>query len=38
LETGGWLVGKEVKIEVAAEIIRQQEQPAATAAGEAMAA
>lgn len=32
LETGGWLVGKEVKIEIAAELIQQQEQPASTEA------
>ncbi|PJF48240.1 MAG: polyisoprenoid-binding protein [Chloroflexi bacterium] len=32
LETGGWLVGKEVKIEIAAELIQQQEQPAAVEA------
>ncbi len=28
LETGGWLVGKEVKIDIAAEFVQQQEQPA----------
>ncbi|MCL6512213.1 MAG: YceI family protein [Anaerolineae bacterium] len=38
LETGGWLVGKEVKIEVAAEIMRQQEQPAPATAGQAVTA
>ncbi|MCS7055800.1 MAG: YceI family protein [Thermoflexales bacterium] len=32
LETGGWLVGKEVKIEIAAELVQQQTQPAAAEA------